>query len=135
MRKRSLLLLFFLTTVTISGCKSDYDTRDLFVAVYNLNETWTENNVPMSKPVFSIPIYKSSTTANGILINNFGNYGIGITAAGTVNGTILTIPQQTLPNSKIISGSGALTGTTLVFTYTEIYLNISTSITATGKML
>jgi hypothetical protein len=78
-------------------------------------------------------VEKSSQDANMVLLNNFANYGAGITAEATINGNNLTIPQQTLPNLKAINGSGTLTGETLTFTYTESYNSISINISATAK--
>lgn len=104
--KRTIFLVFmFFAMATLTNCKKTVDVREDFVAIYSVTETWTENNKTMSKPVYTMPIYKSSQTANLLLLNNFGNYGIGITADATVNGNEITIPQQTLPNLVAIIGS------------------------------
>ncbi len=127
-----LLALFFISL--LSGCKKETDIREDFVAIYSVAETWTENGKTISKPVFTMPIYKSSLNNELLLLNNFGNYGVGITAEATVSGNTLTIPQQTLPNFVTIVGSGALDGTTLTFTYTETYMGISSTVTTIAKM-
>lgn len=132
MKKRAFLALMLLATAVLTGCKKEPDIREDFVGIYSVTETWTENNKTISKPVFSMPIYKSSLDINLLLLNNFSNYGVGITAEATVSGNMLTIPQQTLPNLMSINGLGTLTGTTLTFTHTESFNGISINITTTA---
>jgi hypothetical protein len=55
-----------------------------------------------------------------MLLNNFANYGAGITVEGTISGNTLTIAQQTLSNSITVSGSGTLLIPVLTITYTEV---------------
>jgi hypothetical protein len=128
-------VLILLITVTFTGCveKTNLDQREIYVATYNVTETWTENNKTVSKPAFTMSVEKSSQHEDMVLLNNFGNYGAGITAEATVSGNILTIPQQTLSNLKAIIGTGKLNDPTLTFTYTESYNSISIDITATAK--
>ena len=122
-----------LSIVTLTRCKKDKtDFRDGFVANYSVAETWTENSKTITKPTFTMSIEKSSQDANKVLLNNFANYGAGITAEATISGNNLTIPQQTLSNSKAISGTGSLSGSTLTFTYTESYNSVSINITSTA---
>lgn len=52
-------------------------------------------------------VEKSTKHTDMLLFINFANYGARISAEATVNGTKITIPQQTLSNSKVITGSGA----------------------------
>jgi hypothetical protein len=128
------LVLLFSALATLTNCKKTVDVREDFVANYNLTETWTENGKTLSKPIYSMPIYKSTINDNLLLLNNFGNYGLGITAEATVNGNSITIPQQTLPNLITINGSGTLNGTTLTFTYTETFNGIATTVSTIAKM-
>jgi hypothetical protein len=125
-----LLFIVLALCATISCKKSESDIRDSFVATYSVTETWTENGKTLSKPAFTMSVVKSSQSQNLVLLNNFANYGAGITAEATINGKILTIGQQTLSNLKVITGSGTLTEPTLNFTYTESYNSISIDITA-----
>ena len=53
-------------------------------------------------------VEKSTKHTDMLLFINFANYGARISAEATVNGTKITIPQQTLSNSKVITGSGAV---------------------------
>ena len=134
MKKTTLVALILLATTALTGCKKTIDIREDFVAIYSVTETWTENGKTLSKPIYSMPIYKSSQNSILLLLNNFGNYGIGVTAEATVSGNTITIPQQTLPNSVMIVGSGTLDGTTLSFTYTETSKNVSILISTVARM-
>lgn len=133
--KRTIFLVFmFVAIFTFVSCKKAIDVREDFVAIYSVTETWTENGKTLSKPIYSMPIYKSTIDNSLLLLNNFGNYGIGITADATVNGNEITIPQQALPNLVTIIGSGTLDGTTLTFTYTETFNGITTTVSTVAKM-
>ena len=134
MRKTIFITLVLLATTAFTGCnkKTEPDIRDSFVATYSVTETWTENNKTVSKPAFTMSVEKSSQHEDMVLLNNFADYGTGITAEATVSGYFLTIPQQTLSNLKAITGTGTLTDPTLAFTYTETFNSISINITATA---
>jgi hypothetical protein len=126
-----IILLILIAVTSLTGCKKDSaDNRDSFTGIFSVSETWTENGKTVSKPAFTMSVLKSSVSNDMVLLNNFANYGAGITAEATVEGNNLTISQQTLSNLKAISGSGTLSDQTLNITYTETYNNTSTSITA-----
>lgn len=137
MKTSTFLLLTLLTTAAFIGCKKDngFDNRDSFVATYSVTETWKENNVSQSKPAFTMSVEKSSQSVDKILLNNFANYSAGITAVATVKNNAITITQQTLSNSKTISGSGSLTDATLTITYTETQGSTSIVVTASAIKL
>jgi hypothetical protein len=124
MRKIVILAVIISATAFIAGCKKDKapDPREVFVATYSVTETWTENSQSMTKPSFTM-----------VLLINFADYGMGVTAEATISGTKITIPQQTLSNSRTISGSGTLSDPNLTFTYSETKNTITNSITATAK--
>ena len=128
------ILFILVTLITFWSCTEDnsLDNRDNYVASYNVTETWTENSIVQSKPAYSMTILKSSLFEDKVLLSNFANYGIGVTAEATINGTSLTIPQQTLPNQKGIVGSGTLADPVLNFTYTETLGTNSVQVTATA---
>jgi len=133
MRKKALFILILITAGLFSNCSKDNtDGRDSFVAIYSVTEAWSENSNTLTKPVYSMYVEKSSTDASKILLNNFADYGAGITAEAVISGSNITLPQQTLANLKAVSGSGSLSGSTLTFTYTESYNSVSISISATG---
>jgi hypothetical protein len=126
-----LILMILFAWVTFNGCKKDSpDARDSFVATYSVSETWTENSKTVTKAAFTMSIAKSSVNKEMVLLNNFANYGAGITAEASVSDKTLTITDQTLSNQKRISGSGTLSAETLTFTYSESFNSTSISITA-----
>jgi hypothetical protein len=135
MRKTGILTFLLLLTAFWTGCKKDKapDPRDIFVSTYSVTESWSDNGQLLTKPAFTMSVEKSTQQSDKILFINFANYGAGITADATVSGTKITIPQQTLSNSKSITGTGTLADPTLSFTYTESINNISIEITATAK--
>jgi hypothetical protein len=137
MKKTAVVTFIILLTALLTGCKKDKapDPRDVFVATYSVTETWTENSQVITKPAFTMTIEKSTQQSDKILLINFANYGTGTTAEATVNGTKITITQQTLSNSKSITGSGTLADPTLTFSYTESINNVSNQITVTAKKI
>jgi hypothetical protein len=134
MRKLAITLFLLAGSTAFLSCTKDSspDIRDIFVATYSVTETWTENSKTLTKPAYSMSVEKSSQEAGKVLLNNFADYGAGITAEATISGNNLTIPQQTLSNLKAISGTGSLSGSTLSFAYTESYGSISISISASA---
>jgi hypothetical protein len=135
MKWNKFLIFMILVSSFWSGCKKDSttDTRDPFVATYSVTETWTENSKTMTKPAFIMSVEKSSIKDDGLLLNNFANYGAGITADAKVAGKEITISLQTLPNSRAIIGSGVLADTLLTISYTETNGANSFIVTATAK--
>ena len=134
MSKTKFIAFFLVSTLTFSSCnQTNVDVRDLFLGSYSVTETWTENGKAMSKPAFSMSVEKASLNSSMVLLNNFANYGSGTTVEATVNGYIVTIPQQTLPNLKAITGTGHSDGLTMTFNYTEKFNSISVDIVATAK--
>ena len=135
MSKITILALLLITSSIFTGCNKDKapDPRDIFVATYSVTETWTENGQSLNKPAFTMSVEKSTQQADKLLLINFANYGAGTTAEATVSGTNITIPQQTLSNSKSITGTGTLSDPTLTFSYTESINSTSIVINATAK--
>jgi hypothetical protein len=63
-------------------------------------------------------VTSSSTGVSNIIINNF--YDIGISVSASINGNSLTIPNQTINDQGVaftVSGSGQLSGNILTLTY------------------
>jgi len=122
---------------TFWGCtdKLTTDLLDSMVATYSVSETWMENKVSMSRPTFTMNVVKSFQNTDKILLNNFGNYGVGTTVEATAKDNSLTIIKQTLPNSRIVEGTGTSSDTGMDFTYTETQGTVSVTITATCKKL
>ena len=137
MRRAILLTCVFLSLTIHWSCddKVTTDLLDSMVATYSVTETWEENNVPMSRPTFTMNIVRSFQSTDKILFNNFGNYGVGTTVEAIVTNDNLTISRQTLPNSRIIEGSGIKTDSSIDFSYTETQGTVSITITASCKKL
>jgi hypothetical protein len=137
MKKKFYFLFIILFMATSWGCdeKVTTDLLDSMVATYSVTETWMENNVSMSRPTFTMNVVKSFQSADKVLLNNFGNYGVGTTVEATVIDNALTITKQTLPNTRTVEGSGSKTYTSIDFTYTETQGTVSVTITATCKKL
>jgi hypothetical protein len=134
MSKATFISLLLITALTFQCCKKkDSDVRDIFIGTYSVTETWTENGKVMNKPAFSISVEKASLNINGVLLNNFANYGAGTTVEATISDYLITIPQQTLPNLKAVTGTGHTDGITMTFDYTEKLNSISIAIKATAK--
>jgi hypothetical protein len=135
MSKTRFIVFIFIVTSVFTSCnkKIEPDIRDVFVGTYNVTETWTENGKPVSKPAFSMSIEKATQNSSMVLLNNFANYGAGITVEAIVSGYFLTISQQTLPNLKAITGTGKTDSITITITYTENYNGTSIEISATAK--
>lgn len=101
------LLVLFLA----SSCKKDEDlARQKFLGSYNV----IENCIITGIFSYTININESSTNSNAIVINNFGDFGINITA--TVSGNSFSF-NSTL-NSAAVAGSGSISGNILTITYT-----------------
>jgi hypothetical protein len=124
--------LIFIATFFV-GCKKTIDEREVFLAFYNVNETWTENGKTLIKPSFLMPVYKSSLNNSILLLDNFADYGVGVVVEATVSSNKLTISSQSLPNLRTIVGSGSLENSTLSFTYTETYKGVSNVITTVAN--
>ena len=134
MKKTIFLALMLFVTIVFTGCKKNLDDRADFISFYGVTETWTESGKILTKSVFFMPVYKSSVINNGLLLENFANYGNGIVVEATVSGNTITISQQALPNSRTVVGTGSMDNNgTLTLTYTEIFGNISNSISAIAK--
>lgn len=123
MKKINFLSLLFLGLIAASCAdnKSDdssspeptSDSRDKFVAYWNVNETSALTG-PNSH---TVNIVKSTTNSNEVQLNNFS--GLSLSARASVNNNILTIPYQQLGSLGFTQGTGALTSATSIsFNYT-----------------
>lgn len=92
------------------------DSRDKFVAYWNVNETSALTG-PNSH---TVNIVKSTTNSNEIQLNNFS--GLSLSARASVNNNVVTIPYQSIGSPNPIGftqGTGTLTSATSIsFNYT-----------------
>lgn len=110
--KKVLYFIIVLTTLYLSGCKSDSkddplapsaaDERDQFVGTWLCNET--SKSLPAT--AYTITISKSTTNSTDIIINKF--YDLLTQARATVNSNKITIPYQSLTGLGFASGTGTL---------------------------
>lgn len=97
-------------------------TQTLPLGTYNVTESCTSGNF-----AYSIAITAGSG-GNQILISNFGDYTV--TVVGTVSGTSITIPNQTVGGGTF-SGSGTINGSVVIINYTVTAGSSSDSCTMT----
>ena len=121
MKKITFLTLILIATDLFTGCNktNNDDVRDAFVANYAVTEIWTENGKTLVKPAFTMTVEKSSQHPDMLILNNFANYGVGVSIEANVAGRELSIPLQVLSNLNSIIGTGNLADTVLTITYTE----------------
>ncbi len=121
MKKTLSFLALTLTTLLIfNSCKKEEtDDRDAFEGTWLVSETWS-NPSQAGTDSYDIIITKSSSTSNGIIISGLGGLAYSFTVNATVSGTALTITNQTINSMGDlwnISGSGNISGNTLIFNY------------------
>ncbi len=83
--------------------------REKFIGSYSVTETCDSGNL-----TFNMTIAESSTGNTFIIINNFGDYGVSITA--TVSGSTITFDQTS--SGINFTGSGSISGSALTINYT-----------------
>jgi len=96
------------------GVNCATEERAKFIAAYSVSESCTSGNYS-----YNITSATSATNVSTIVISNFGDYGVSVTA--TVAGSSLTIANQSVTISGAaasFSGSGQLSGNILTITYT-----------------
>lgn len=127
--KKILKTALFASTVfvlAITSCQPEEeptpaDARDPFVASWNCNE----NSSQIGNTPYVVHINKSTSNTSQVLIENFYNIGFSYKAVATIDGSNLTIAQQTY-NGNQLHGSGTKTGAnTITMTY---YMNNGSTI-------
>jgi hypothetical protein len=119
-----------LGTLTMTSCKKDdpkvcnsgyYGTNcdstfaDKYLGTYSVSET---KDGAANPPSFSCAITRATAEpAKSIVISNFGNSGVAITATVDNAGNI-TVPITNITATKTTSGTGILNGKNITLTYT-----------------
>lgn len=86
------------------------DTRDKFVAYWNVNE---HSTLLGGNSTHTVNIVKSGTLESDIIIYNF--YGVTSSAVrATVSNNSFTIPYQSIQGGYVKGGSGSLSGSTTI---------------------
>lgn len=109
-----LLSSFLFSVLALSSCKDDVPQNEKFIGQYNVAESCPSGNY-----TYSINIVASSSSDEGIIINNFGESGAPVNA--TVSNSSVTIPSQTITiqgTSISVDGSGTISGSILLINYT-----------------
>jgi hypothetical protein len=86
------------------------DPRLNFLGIWSVNENWT-------KLTYEVSITNDPGSSDGVYIENFAGSGSGITTHALISGNNITIsplPQTISTDWKILNGSGALQGTTII---------------------
>lgn len=94
--------------------KCDTEMRAKFVGTYNTSESCDGT----ATGTFSNSITNSGVNVSSIIISNFGDSGLNVTA--TVDGTDVTVPATTLNvggTAYEVTGSGSISGSTLTINY------------------
>lgn len=116
-------LLLIIAVAAASGCKKDSTPdREKFLGAYSVNENCTSGNYS-----FSITIIESATVEDGIVINNFGDYGVNVLA--TVAGDNININDT--KSGIQFTGTGSISGNTLTIIYTASQSGTTDNCTAT----
>lgn len=96
-----------------ASCDSTY--ADKYLGTYSVTET---KDGAANPPSFSCTITRSSSDpAKSIIISNFGNSSVAVTATVDNSGNI-TVPTTNITTTKTTSGTGLLTGKNIALTYT-----------------
>ena len=96
--------------------------RDKFLGDYLVQANCTDTSY-----VYNISII-TATGLNKIVIQNFGDYAIDVNAS--VSGSLVEITEGTY-GTKIISGSGELSGYTMVLHYIAVEIGTSDTVSCT----
>ncbi len=91
------------------GTNCETEERTEFIGTYNVTEACTSGNY-----TYSITATTSGTDVTSIIITNFGDYGVNVSA--TVDGDNITIANQTVGGGTF-SGTGQISGNVLTITY------------------
>ncbi len=104
-------LFLAIPALFFTSCGKDIEEqRAEFIAVYDAFETCDSGNLS-----YTFTVSASSTEEDKVLISNLYDF-FGEIFEGTIDGTELTIPSQTI-DGLTISGTGELDGNKLMISY------------------
>ena len=98
-----------------SDCKTAMNTK--FAGSYSVHDTAVISGA-QAIFTYTMNVTASSSDPSAITISNFGGFNPGSSTAGTVNGTILTVPNTTIGGVAITNASGSISSNALSFVYT-----------------
>ena len=103
-------LLTFLSTGLLLSCNEGDVGNDGPDARDEIVRRWrcTEDVASGDPPVYDVDIFKTSASTTQVTLDNFGNFGVGLTITATMNNLVLTIDEgQTIADYQI-SGTGTI---------------------------
>lgn len=105
-----------------SDCKTKMNAK--FAGTYSVHDTASITLTGSTTPstsifTYSLTVAASSSDPTAVSLSNFGGFGAGTVVNGAVNGTALTIPNQTVGNESISNASGSISNNALSFVYTS----------------
>lgn len=126
--KAALLALLSSSLLLFSiGCSKDSSERDAFLGTYTVSDACTSGNY-----AYTITITADSKKRRDIIIDNFGDFGIGVKA--TVSGNNLEMDDIQLGTS--FSGSGTRDeagGLSISYAVESVTINDTCNLTATKQ--
>lgn len=107
---------FFFSIIAIllilSGCEDILNENDAYSTVQRLEGVWQcdedENLTKSTLRMYQVYITPSSVDSSEVFISHFHELGDNVEAVGTVSGSTITLPKQTLMGGYLISGSGSI---------------------------
>lgn len=105
-------LLLTTSIVALSGCKDEEPNKADFIGNYSVMDVCNGDDA-----TYVIMIGDVSGSEDAVTIKNLWDWEE--TMNGTISGNTITIPSQ-LSDGLTFSGSGELSGNTLVITYTAV---------------
>ncbi len=118
--------LFFTALLLSAGCKKEKTpNNERFIGVYQVEEMCETDMFSYNMEIVAEP----TGNDNQVIINNFGNFGLSLTAE--VDGNNITL-DDAIPGDSFIMGSGSLESSTLTFTYDANLTGFTDTCTLTG---
>lgn len=96
----------------LSGCEDILNENDAYSTVQRLEGLWQcdedDNLTKSTMRMYQVYITPSSGDSTAIFLSNFHELGENVEAVGTISGSTISLPQQTLMGGYSVSGSGSI---------------------------
>jgi hypothetical protein len=117
--------------ITFAGSCSKSNPNATFIGTYYGTQTISGLGTSPDTLVMT-----AGSSSSAVIILSRGGTGGSATINGTVAGTTLTVPTQTITvngGSAVVSGTGALNGSAFTANWTEVQGGITLNVTYTGN--